>query len=239
MGIAWGLGLAVYGCVMAASSISFADELKGTPDLQKMLHTVFPSYDVASAGGFLQLMFIGIGLLIAGLAAATLTSGWASDETDGRLELLLATPMARARWAAASGIGLFGAIAVMTAISMVGIGLGVAVAGGDVATTVGGTTAIAFYAAAAAGVGFAVGGLFRTSIAGEIVALAVIATALIDLLVPPLNLPDWVHQLALSAHMGQTMVGRWDPAGIAACVVLAAGGLLIGAWGMQRRDVAH
>ena len=35
-----------------------------------------------------QLLFV-----VAGFAAATLASGWAADETSGRLELLLATPL--------------------------------------------------------------------------------------------------------------------------------------------------
>jgi len=37
-------------------------------------------------------------------------------------------------------------------------------------------------------------------------------------------------QLALAAHLGQPMIGEWDPAGVLACVV-AAGGILLGAWG--------
>lgn len=235
--LAWGIGLAVYGGMMAASSRSFADELKGSPDLTKMLHTIFPAYDLASPNGFLQLMFIGIGLLVAGLAASTLVSGWASDESDGRLELLLATPMARARWAISGGLGVFGAIAVMVAVAAAGIALGVAYAGGDIATPVVGALTMALYAAAAAGVGFAVGGVFRSTIAGEMAAVAVIATALIDLLVPPLKLPDWIHQLALSSHMGMAMIGVWDWAGVVACLVIATGGLLIGALGMRRRDI--
>jgi hypothetical protein len=64
-------------------------------------------------------------------------------------------------------------------------------------------------------------------------------TYLIDLIAPALKLPDWIHQLALSSHLGQPMVGVWDWGGVAACLVLAAGGLLIGAWGVGRRDVAH
>lgn len=56
---------------------------------------------------------------------------------------------------------------------------------------------------------------------------------------PALKLPDWVHQLALTAHMGQPMVGNWDAAGVAACLVLAAAGLAVGRWGMRRRDVAR
>ncbi len=91
--------------------------------------------------------------------------------------------------------------------------------------------------ALAIGIGFAIGGL-RTSIAAEIVAL-VIATYLIDLIAPPLKLPGWVYQLALTAHMGQPMVGVWDLAGIVTCLALAVGGLLLGGWGMRRRDVAR
>jgi ABC-2 type transport system permease protein len=239
MALAWGIGLAVYGGLMASSSKGFADELTTAPDLSKMLHDIFPSYDIATPGGFLQLMFIGLGLLIAGLGASTLVSGWASDETDGRLELLLATPMARSRWAMASGIGVFGAIVVMVVVAMAGILLGLAYAGGDVVTPVAGAATMALYAAAVAGIGFAVGGLFRTSIAGEIAAVFVIATELIDLLIPPLKLPDWVHQLALSSHMGESMLGRWDLPGIALCLVLAVGGLLIGGWGIRRRDIGR
>jgi hypothetical protein len=62
---------------------------------------------------------------------------------------------------------------------------------------------------------------------------------MLDLLVPALSLPDWVRQVALTAHLGQPMLGTWDPFGIAACAVLAIGGLLLGAWGMARRDVAR
>ena len=34
------------------------------------------------------------------------------------------------------------------------------------------------------------------------------------------------------------MVGNWDPAGVVVCLTLAVCGLLLGAWGMTRRDVA-
>ena len=64
-----------------------------------------------------------------------------------------------------------------------------------------------------------------------------VATYLIDLIAPPLKLPDWVHQLALTAHLGQPMIGAWDPVGIVACLVIAIGGIALGAWGFARRDV--
>jgi putative exporter of polyketide antibiotics len=81
--------------------------------------------------------------------------------------------------------------------------------------------------------------VWRTSLAAEIVAVLVIATYLVDLLAPPLHLPDWVHQLALTAHFGTPMLGSWDPVGVIACLVLAVGGTIVGAWGIRRRDIAR
>ena len=83
----------------------------------------------------------------------------------------------------------------------------------------------------------AVGGVFRTSLAGEIVALIVIGTFLLDLMVPALKLPDWLRQVALTSHLGHPMVGLWDWPGMIACVAIAVGGLLLGSWGLRRRDV--
>jgi putative exporter of polyketide antibiotics len=85
--------------------------------------------------------------------------------------------------------------------------------------------------------GLAVGGLFGASYAGPAVAVLAIGTFLVDILGPALRLPDWLQQLALSAHMGEPMVGMWDVAGVAACLILAVGGLIVGAWGLDRRDV--
>ena len=237
LGLAWGIGLAVYAALIAASSRSFADELHKSPDTYQLFTTLFKGYDISTGAGFLQMMFSYLGFIVAGLGAATLVAGWASDENDRRLEMLLASPLGRARWAISGGIGVFGGLAVMTAVAMAGIAIGVAFAGTDVVTPAAGAMVIGLYAAAAAGIGFAAGGLFRNTFAGEVTAVVVIATFLIDFLAPLLNLPDAVHQLALTTHLGMPMIGQWDPAGIAACLALAVGGLLLGAWGMTRRDV--
>jgi ABC-2 type transport system permease protein len=237
LALAWGIGLAIYAALIAASSRSFVDELNKSPDTAKLFSDLFKGYDISSAGGFLQLMFAYMGFIVAGLGAATLVAGWASDETDRRLELLLASPLGRGWWAVSGGIGVYAGLAVMTGVAMVGIAVGAAAAGGDVATPTAGALVIGLYAAAAAGVGMAIGGLFRNTFAGEAVAVVVIATFLIDFLAPLLNLPNWVHQLALTSHLGQPMIGNWDPAGIAACLVLAVGGLVLGAWGIRRRDI--
>ena len=167
-------------------------------------------------------------------------SKWASDEGDGRLEMVLATPMARARWVVAGGVA--GAPRGRRDDRPVR-GRDRARLGGRAASPPARRCSAAprsgLYAAAIVGIGVAVGGLWRTSIAAEIAAVVVVVTYLIDLLAPPLKLPDWVHQLALTAHFGQPMIGQWDAVGVVACVVIAVGGILLGAWGMSRRDVSR
>jgi ABC-2 type transport system permease protein len=234
--LGWAVGLGVFVLAMAGASRSVADSFARSPDIEKTFTTIFPNFNVATAGGLLQLL-ISLAFIVVGFAACTLVSGWASDESSGRLDMLLATPLARSRWAVSSGLGVYAAIAVMTAITAVAIGIGALGAGSDAITPMAGMITLGLYAAALAGIGFAVGG-YRTSIAAEAVALVVVATYLVDLIGPALKLPDWFHQLALTAHMGQPMVGNWDANGVVACLVIAAGGLLLGGWGMRRRDVA-
>jgi ABC-2 type transport system permease protein len=234
--LSWGIGLGIMGSLVGSLVGPMADQLGNDPNLKATFSAIFPGFDLSSAGGWLQ-MYAQLLFIAAGFAAATFVSKWASDETEGRLEMVLTTPMARARWVIAGGIGAIMAIAVMTVLFAAGVGLGAASGGVAAGDPMIGSAALGLYAAAIVGVGVAVGGLWRTPLAAEITALMVVATYLIDLVAPPLKLPDWVHQLALTAHLGQPMVGAWDPVGILACLAIAVGGVLLGAWGMSRRDV--
>jgi ABC-2 type transport system permease protein len=235
--LAWGLGLGIYGLVIAASATAFTDLVRTSPDVAKMLQQVFPGTDILSVGGFLQLLFFQFGLILAGLAAATLVGTWAGDETSGRLEMLMATPLARARWVVSGGIAMVGLIVVFCAIAAIGIAIGTSMIGGGVGQPVAGTFALGAFAAAFAGVGIAIAGLWRSSWAAPAVALLTIGTWFVDTIVPAFKLPDVVHQLALSAHYGLPMLGQWDGAGLVASTVLAVGGVAVGAWAFPRRDL--
>jgi len=238
MALGWGIGIGIFGLMLAGMSRSFSEQLlTDYPTFAEVIRTIFPTVDFTSSGWFLQLIFVEMGLIAAGFSAATFVGKWASDETSGRLEMVLAAPMTRSRWAVAGGVGAILAVVVTTAVFAAGIGLGSAIAGGDIVAPVVGTLALAAYAVAMVGIGIAIGGLWRTSLAAEIVAALVIATFLIGLLGPALDLPDWFNQLSLTSHLGQPMIGIWDPVGMVACAVLAVGGIAVGAWGMRRRDL--
>jgi ABC-2 type transport system permease protein len=234
--LAWALGMGVMGALLASLAASFAKQIGTDTSLVQTFATIFPGFDFGTAGGWLQL-YLALFYIAAGLAAATFVAKWASDETDGRLEEILASPLSRARWVSSGGGAAIAGGVLMSVIVALGIGLGASAGGAPPGDALLGSAALGLYAAAIVGIGVAVGGLWRTSVAAEIAALVVVATYLVDLLAPPLKLPDWFHQLALTAHLGQPMIGQWDVTGIVACLVLAVGGVLLGAWGMTRRDV--
>ena len=235
--IAWGLGIGLFGLAIAGSGKSFIDELGKATDFVRLLSQVFPGFDIRSVGGFLQLLFVEFGMILAGLAAATLVAVWASDETSGRLEFLLATPLSRTRWVTSGAVAAFVGVVVVTVMTMVGIAVGAIIAGSEIASPVAGTLVLGLYAAALVGIGIAVGGVFGTSFAGPFVAIFTIVTWFIGIIGPALNLPDIVSELALTSHYGFTMLGQWDAVGVAASIILAVGGVLVGAWGFRRRDL--
>jgi len=236
--IAWGLGIGIFGLLLAGSSKSFTDELNSSPDFMRILNTVFPKVDFASVGGFLQLLFVEIGIVLVGLAAVTLVAGWASEETSGRLELLLAAPLSRVRWATSGGVGILVDMFLVVLITSLGIALGGVLAqGSDVLTPMIGAIVLFFYGAALLGIGLAVGGVLGTRFAVPVVAIVVLLTWLVQLFGQLFNLPDFVQQLALTNHYGQPMLGVYDWGGIGASAAIAVLGLGLGAWGFTRRDL--
>ena len=235
--IAWGVGVGLFGLVLGGAAKDFTEQLGKSPEFVKLLSTAFPNVDYGSAGGFLQLLFVEFGVILAGLAAASFVSGWASDETSGRLEMVLATPLSRARWAIAGGIAMLVSVALFVAVAAAGIAIGVATTDSDVVTPLVGSLVLGLYAAALVGIGHAVGGVLGARFAGTAVVVFVVLTWLVQLLGALLKLPDVIRELALTSHYGQPMVGVWDPVGILASLVLAVGGVAIGTWGFSRRDL--
>jgi ABC-2 type transport system permease protein len=237
-GLGWGLGFGLFGLVIASSAGEFARLIREVPGLLEILERIFPGRDIASAGGMLQLYFFSFGSLLLGLAAAALVSGWASDELERRLDLVLGSPLTRRRWATSSGLGTFASLAVLTLVVGGLVTLGAATQGDDVVAPLTGVVVLGLYGAALVGAGLAIGGLGWPRFAAPAIAGVALATFLLDLLGPFLGLPDVVLDLALVRHLGQPMLGDVGVGGVAASAVLGVTGLMLAAWGMGRRDLA-
>ncbi len=235
--IAWGVGIGLYAALIVASADAFSESIASIPQIAALIETIYPGIDLHQPSGILQLAFFSFGSFIVGLAAASFVAAWAMDELGGRLAVVMAAPLSRFRWMVSSGLGVLAAISVMTVV-FAGIVAGAIVTqDGQILEPVLGTGVLGLSAAAFAGVGLAVGGLVRASLAAPVTALLVIATFLLDSLGAALDLPDVILELSLYKHVGQPMAGVFDPVGIVAATVMAVGGLLAGAWGLQRRDL--
>ena len=82
--LAWGIGLGLYGFLMAVSSRVFTEELTNSPGMLEAVRNMVPGVDLTTTAGFLQLAFVDLGLVLVALAAATFVAGRASDESgDG------------------------------------------------------------------------------------------------------------------------------------------------------------
>jgi ABC-2 type transport system permease protein len=237
--IGWGLGIGLYGILVAASARAFSDSIASLPQIAALIHVIYPGVDLSQPSGVLQLTFFGFGSFIFSLAGASFLAGWASDEGRRRLELVLTTPQSRASWAIRSTLGALAAIGLVTALVAVLIGIGVLSDSGDIVAPIAGIAVLGLAAAGFAGVGLAVGGLVRSSLAAWVTAVLAIATLLIDTLGAALKLPDPILQLSLYKHLGQPMAGIFDPAGLVAATVMVVGGVALCAFGLTRRDIGR
>lgn len=237
--LGWGGGVGVYAALIASSAPALTDVLNQTPGLTDYIRIIYPDLDLSQPSGILQLAFFAFASLMAGLAGATFLAAWASDENERRLDLVLSTPISRARWALQSGAAVLTGIGVMVVVLGLFVVAAVAPQGGDLTAPVAGSAILGLAAAGYAGIGFAAGGLVRSSLAAPVAAAVVIATFVLDTLGSALDLPDAILDLSLYRHLGQPMAGTYDVVGIVVAAILAIGGLLVGAWGLQRRDVGR
>lgn len=237
--IVWGLGLGLFGLIIATSADQFVQTIGSIPQIVAMIRQVFPDEDVVSTPGFIQLSFFSQAIIVIGLAAGGFVGGWASDEGDRRLELVIGAPVSRMRWALRSATAVMVAIALMTAIMAVGVAIGAATQAGDPLGLLPGLAVLGLYAMALAGIGLAVGGLVRPGLAAPVTIVLGLAFYLLDLIGSILDLPEPIVDLALNRHLGRPVLGSYDEVGMAVCAALAIGGVLLCAVGIRRRDLGR
>ena len=161
-----------------------------------------------------------------------------SEETAGRLEPLLATALARPRWAA--GYVAVAALGTVVILAASGLGAGIADAAntGDLArlpVLIGSSVAIAPAVWVLIGVAVALFGLAPRATPAAWATLA--ACYLAAFLGPLLGLPDWVMDLSPFTHVPLLPAASFDAEPLLALTGVAAGFVAVGMVGFRRRNV--
>ncbi len=235
--LAWGVALALFGLIAAVSSPGYITQFSD-PESAKLMDRFFPGVEWRTVPAMLQFMFFALVSPFMALAGASLVHGLASSEPERRLDLLLSVPVSRPRWLVVSGFGLYVSLTAMTLVVAIGVALGVVSTGTDAVRPFAGVCVAGLYAAALAGVGLAIFGLGRPGLAGAATAALAVGFVVLDLLGGAMRLPSDVLALSLTRHLGQPMTGVYDWPGLLLMTAISVGGLLVGAWGLRRRDLS-
>ena len=235
--LGWAVGLTalavLYGAVistipdLAASNPDIADFLGTSADAEEALIETFLGYI------FLFLAVISTGFVIASVLRLR------AEEASGRAEAVLATPVRRSTWLAATVVVTGAGALVLTVLMGLGLALGHGLTSGewdDVTTHVAGQLsylpAVLLVAAVAVALTAA---LPRWSL----LAWAVLAFVVLQVMLSEaLRLPDWLDALSPFSHLPQLPVEPFDAGPALAQLALAAALVVVGLWGYSRRDVA-
>lgn len=200
--------------------------------------------DVIAGGGgadlvdlYFSTMLLMVGLIAGGFAVQS-TLRLRSEESTGRAEPLLATPVPRDRWVVSHLLVAFVGSALVVAAAGLGMGLADAMVGGDagqVLRLAGASLAHVPALWVLVGVAIALFGWRPRAVAA---AWAVpVACFLIGMLADLLELPRWARNLSPYEHVPEVPAAAWSAAPLVILLAVAGALTAFGLAGFRRRDV--
>ena len=233
----WAVGLTALGLLYGAVIPTIPDLVASNPDIAQVIGAS-PDAEQTLIDGFLRYVFLFMAVISTGFAVTSVLR-LRSEEESGRAEAVLATPVSRASWFAATvAVAATGALALSVSMGL-GLAVGYALGTGEwdrAAAQVGGQLSYLPGVLVVAAVALAiVGGWPRWSL----LAWGVVAFVLFQVMVgETLRLPGWIDWLSPFWHLPELPVQAFHPAAAVAELVLAAALVALGLWRLRRRDVA-
>jgi ABC-2 type transport system permease protein len=233
----WAAGLMAYFVLIGLLATSMTAFLRGNPVFARMAAQAGFA-QLGSVSGYVSALYSLLAIPIGAFAAARVAS-LAADETAGRLALLYALPVSRARWAATEAAVVAVAAVLLAAVTGVaawtgaiwvdaGLGLGEALAGALNVVPV----ALLCLGAALAALGWARSAVFAVGV------LPAAGGFLLLVLADTLHWPDAVRWFSPFAHLAAVPAAPVDAAGAAGMLAIAALLAVAGCRRYGRRDLA-
>src|SRR5712692_1060117 len=234
---AWALGLAVLAAFLTSITKTMVDAF-GNSDIP-VLRAYFERAGISAYADFVGVIWFSTLLLLISLFVVAQVNGWAADDAEGRLEMILSAPVSRARVVVERIAGVLVACAVVVAVSSLAVYLtatstGISLPGGRFVFA---SVAVLPVAYAFAGIGHALVG-WRPRVA--VLALGALAVVgyFAQQFTPLFQWPDWVNNISVYALYG-TPMSKDDWTGIATLIAIGLAGTAVALVVMRRRDVGR
>ena len=235
--IGWGIGLTLLGLLYGAVIPTIPDLIASNPEMAEVVGASADAED-ALVDAFLAYIYVFMALISSGFAVASALRLRVEEET-GRAEAVLATPVGRSTWVAATSAVVVLGVGLLTLLMGLGLAVGYALGSGEwdqVPAHVGGQLAYVPGTLVIGAVAVALYGLLPR--ATLLAWGAVAAVALQVMLGELLRLPDAVDATSPFWHLAAVPVEDFDVAPFLALLLLAVALAGAGLWGYRRRDAA-
>jgi ABC-2 type transport system permease protein len=234
--IGWAVGLFLLGVLYGAVIPTVPDLIESNPEMADVVGASGQAAEDALIDAFLGYIYLFMALIACGfIVASVLRLG--TEEEVGRAEVVLATPVSRTSWmAATTALALIAAVK-LTILMGLGLAVGYGLGSGEwdqVLTQVVGQLA---YLPGTLVVGALAAALFGllprgTGIAWTAVALIALQVVLGQLL----QLPDAVQAISPFWHLAAVPVDDFEVVPYVSLLLISAALVAAGLWGYRRRD---
>jgi putative exporter of polyketide antibiotics len=233
--LGWGLALALLGSFMASLAHSIVESFKDVPTMQ----IYFDRAGIGGAGDVVGVIWFSTALLLVAIFTVAQVNGWAADDAEGRLEMMLASGAARPRVVIERVATLIAAAGIVSAVSSVAVQVAaqafeIPVRADRIALATVLTLPVVF---ALGSVGHALVG-WRPRIAGLVIGAVAVISYFTQQFAPLFQWPEWVERTSFFVLYGTPMTSP-DWGGAATLVAIGIVGIALALRSMQRRDVGR
>ena len=231
----WAIAMAALAYFLSSLARTVVDSLRSVPSLQVYLDRL----GVLRPADMVGVMWFSTALLILSIFVVAQVNGWAADDAEGRLEIVIAAGASRARVVVERIGALLVASAIIAAVSTAAVWLASGV------FDLGVPADRAFLAGllmlpvvfALGSIGHVVVG-WRPRVAVVLLAAVAVISYFTQEFAPLFDLPNWVERTSFFVLYGQPMT-HVDVPGAATLMVIGAAGTFVAIAAMERRDVGR